>query len=110
MGKDNKSMPAETTIGISSLKWLWAAVFIPVFRMLWNKVDRLEEKSYTKNEADKQIDLKLEPVKEEMKAVNKVLQENTSVLKELSSTMTDLRIDLAVIHKDNENNRRNKND
>ena len=99
-------MPAETTAGAALVKWAWA-ILAPFIIWLFKKVDSLEEKSYTKNEADKQIDLKLEPVKEEMKSVNKVLQENTSVLKELSSTMTDLRIDLAVIHKDNENRRNN---
>lgn len=78
-------MSAETVGGVAAIKWLWSAIFAPFLWWLANKVDKLEEKSYSKSETDKQIDLKLGPMQ-------KTLDDNTAIQRELSAAITDLRI------------------
>lgn len=87
---ESKPMSVETAGGIATLKWLWSAVFVPFVWWLFNKVDKLEEKSYSKAETDQQIDLKINPLQ-------RSVDDNTSATKELSALVTDLRVLIARV-------------
>lgn len=95
-------MSAETGVAIGALKWLWSAVFIPVFAMLWSshkkekaRMEEAMQERYTKDETKEQIELRLTPLRDELRRNEEALKENTEVNKELSHAVNDLRVQLA---------------
>lgn len=76
--------------GAALLKWAWG-LLIPILGWIWRRQDRLEDRvqdRYTKKETVDQIDLRVDPLKQS-------IDNNTSVTKELSSAIVDLRVEIA---------------
>lgn len=88
-------MSAEATGGFAALKWLWAAVFIPVLKVIWNKLSDLEKKSYSKEETNNQIKLHVDPVKEEGRQTRKEIDKLSTSINVLSSVLTEFRVEVA---------------
>lgn len=96
-------MSAEGVGGVAAAKWLWSAVFAPVLFWLFKKIDNLEEKSYSKDETDKQIKLHVDPIKEEQKEQEKRLESKIDQLSAsinvLSNVLTEFRVEVAKMSK-----------
>jgi len=98
-------MIAESSV-VTFLKYLWVGVLIPAFAFLYRKQEKHEQKTedcreelrrevFTKVETLAEIDHRLLPVIMEMKQSKEARVENTIAVKDLTTLITNLRIDLA---------------
>ena len=88
-------MSVETISVATVLKYLWVGVFLPAFAFIYNKIENIKDGVYTKVETDILVENKIAPIIVEINQSKEARRENTQAVKELTTLITDLRIELA---------------
>lgn len=88
-------MAVETFPIATVLKWLWVGLVVPAYIFLFRRQEKLKDTTYTKSETDKAINDQLAPILVELKHNKVSREENTTVMKELSTSIIELRIEIA---------------
>ena len=88
-------MPPEPITLISIiLKYVWVPL-VAALAYLFKRQDKIREEMYTKVETKEYVDSQLTPILVELRHHKELRQENTEAMKELTTVLTDLRIENA---------------
>lgn len=81
-------MTLDALWGLS--KYLVIAV-VPLFLYMWKRIND----TYTKSESDKQVEIRLLPIKTELDHLNKSIDVNTQSNIKLTDAINDLKVEFA---------------